>query len=161
MSRQALGLIETVGYVTAVSAADAALKAADVRLTAVERVVGVAGSLGITIHLQGDVAAVSAAVQAGKEAGERVGRVVAVHVIPNAHSNVEEAILKRFALKPPEQEGSLPAVRGNPAPSGRPAGGFRRGGGARGPQGEAAMSGSAEHEHMQGGVQDGRSAGTD
>ena len=55
---QALGLIETVGYLTAVSAADAAVKAADVEIIGIEKVIGVNGYLGVTVHFSGDVAAV-------------------------------------------------------------------------------------------------------
>lgn len=93
---QALGLIETVGYTTAVAAADAALKAANVNLIAVEKVIGVAGSLGVTLHLGGEVAAVSAAVEAGKEAAMRIGKLVSAHVIARAHEDVGSKILTRF-----------------------------------------------------------------
>ncbi|MEK3668865.1 BMC domain-containing protein [Paenibacillus sp. FSL R10-2771] len=93
---QALGLIETLGYTTAVSAADAALKAADVQLIAVEKVIGVGGSLGVTIHLSGDVAAVGAAVDAGKAEAQRIGTVISAHVIAKAHEDVNRKILSRF-----------------------------------------------------------------
>lgn len=93
---QALGLIETAGYATAVSAADAALKAANVKLIAIERVIGVSGLLGVTVQFSGDVAAVQSAVQAGKEEGERVGKVISSHVIPRAHSEVNEKLLPQF-----------------------------------------------------------------
>ncbi|WNS43035.1 BMC domain-containing protein [Paenibacillus sp. MMS20-IR301] len=92
----ALGLIETLGYTTAVSAADAALKAADVQLIAVERIIGVGGSLGVTIHFSGDVAAVGAAVDAGKVAAMRIGTVVSARVIAKAHEDVNSKILSRF-----------------------------------------------------------------
>ncbi|WP_063776476.1 BMC domain-containing protein [Paenibacillus sp. IHB B 3415] len=93
---QALGLIETLGYTTAVSAADAALKAANVQLIAVEKVIGVGGSLGVTIHLSGDVAAVAAAVDAGKAEARRIGTVISAHVIAKAHEDVNRKILSRF-----------------------------------------------------------------
>lgn len=93
---QALGLIETLGYTTAVSAADAALKAADVQLIAVEKVIGVGGSLGVTIHLSGDVAAVGAAVDAGKAEALRIGTVISAHVIAKAHEDMNSKILARF-----------------------------------------------------------------
>ncbi|OYD09103.1 BMC domain-containing protein [Paludifilum halophilum] len=99
MKQQALGMIETVGYTTAVSAADAALKAANVTMAGVERVIGAGGALGVTIHLSGDVAAVTSAVQAGKEAAEQVGRVISSHVIPRAHTEVDQKILTRFQLQ--------------------------------------------------------------
>ncbi|RXT05772.1 BMC domain-containing protein [Ammoniphilus sp. CFH 90114] len=94
----ALGLIETVGYATAVSAADAALKAANVELVGVERVIGVGGALGVTIHLSGDVGAVKSAVDAGKMEAERVGRVISAHVIPRTHLEVNEKLLPHFSF---------------------------------------------------------------
>lgn len=99
MKQHALGLIETVGYTAAVSAADAALKAANVTLTGVERVIGAGGALGVTIHLSGDVAAVTSAVQAGREAAEKVGKVISSHVIPRAHNEVNDKIISRFLLE--------------------------------------------------------------
>ncbi|OMF87988.1 BMC domain-containing protein [Paenibacillus sp. FSL R7-0273] len=95
---QALGLIETLGFTTAVSAADAALKAADVQLVAVEKVIGVGGSLGVTLHFSGDVAAVTASVEAGKAEGQRIGAVVSAHVIAKAHSDVTGKILGNYLL---------------------------------------------------------------
>ncbi|WP_239714588.1 BMC domain-containing protein [Paenibacillus sp. 19GGS1-52] len=103
---QALGLIETLGFTTAVSAADAALKAADVRLVAVEKVIGVGGSLGVTIHLSGDVAAVNASVEAGKAEAQRVGKVISAHVIAKAHEDVTHKILSKYLL---EKENAAPA----------------------------------------------------
>ena len=102
----ALGLIETVGYLTAVPAADAAVKAADVEIVGIEKVIGVNGSLGVTIHFSGDVAAVKSAVDSGKEAAERVGKVISAHVIPRAHSEVAGKLLPIFKLekKPVAQE---------------------------------------------------------
>lgn len=98
MKQYALGLIETIGYTTAVSAADAALKAANVKLIGVERVIGVGGALGVTIHLSGDVGAVQSAVEAGKQEAEKVGRVISAHVIPRAHHEVDEKLLPLFAF---------------------------------------------------------------
>ncbi len=95
---RALGMVETVGYSTAVFAADAGLKAAEVELRGIERVIGVAGSLGVSIEFEGEVAAVQAAVDAAKEAGERVGRVVAVLVIPRLHEEVSQRVLPLFDL---------------------------------------------------------------
>ncbi|MCK9907335.1 BMC domain-containing protein, partial [Frankia sp. Cpl3] len=80
----------TVGYSTAVSAADAALKAANVTLVGIERVIGVGGSLGVTIQLAGNVGAVIAAVEAGKLEAENVGKVISAHVIPRAHNEVSD-----------------------------------------------------------------------
>jgi microcompartment protein CcmL/EutN len=95
---QALGLIETVGYTTAVSAADAAVKAADVEIAGIEKIIGVSGYLGVTIHFNGDVAAVKSAVDAGVNAAERVGKVISSHVIPRAHSEVSGKLLPQFKL---------------------------------------------------------------
>jgi ethanolamine utilization protein EutM len=99
-------MIETAGYATAVYAADAALKAARVRLKGVERVIGVAGSLGVTVHLEGEVAAVEAAVAAGAAAGQTVGRVLASAVIARVHDEVGEKILPLF--EPPGASGVRP-----------------------------------------------------
>ncbi len=78
MEKQSLGLIETLGYVPAVEAADAGTKAANVTLLGYGNVD--AGL--ITVKFLGDVAAVKAAVTAGAAAADRIGKVVAVHVIP-------------------------------------------------------------------------------
>jgi ethanolamine utilization protein EutM len=102
--QQALGLIETVGYATAVSAADAAVKAANVEITAIEKVIGVQGGLGVTVHFSGDVASVRAAVDAGTQAAKRVGMVVSAHVIPRAHQEVSEKLLRHFQLSSDKQD---------------------------------------------------------
>ncbi len=73
----ALGLIETRGLVGAIEAADAMVKAADVRLVRKEVTVGAL----VTVQVVGEVAAVQAAVEAGRQAAERVGELVSVHVI--------------------------------------------------------------------------------
>jgi ethanolamine utilization protein EutM len=85
----ALGLIETYGYGTAISAADAALKAAAVEIVRIEPTIGSGGSLGVTVYLCGDVASVSSAVSAGEAEANRVGKVVSVDVIPNLDSKVK------------------------------------------------------------------------
>lgn len=119
---QALGLIETLGYTTAVSAADAALKAADVQLIAVEKVIGVGGSLGVTIHLSGDVAAVNAAVDAGKAEARRIGTVISAHVIAKAHEDVNRKILARFLPGLPADSGAAAAGTAAAAVSGAASG---------------------------------------
>jgi microcompartment protein CcmL/EutN len=82
---EALGLIETKGLIPAVEAADAALKAADVRLLGYE----LAKGQGLTtIKLEGSVSAVKAAVAAASAAASRVGVVAAVHVIPRPHEQL-------------------------------------------------------------------------
>ena len=81
---QALGMIETKGLVGSVEAADAMVKAANVRLIGK---VHVGGGL-VTVMVRGDVGAVKAATDAGAAAA-RVGELVSVHVIPRPHSEVE------------------------------------------------------------------------
>lgn len=94
----ALGLIETVGYTTAVSAADAAVKAADVEILGLEKVIGAGGYVGVTIHLSGDVAAVTSAVEAGRKQGELVGKILSTDVIPRAHSEVSQKLLSKYLI---------------------------------------------------------------
>jgi ethanolamine utilization protein EutM len=77
MERDSLGLIETLGLVAAIEAADAGSKAANVTFRGYER----ARAGLITVVFLGDVAAVQAAVTAGSAAAKRVGTVVSVHVI--------------------------------------------------------------------------------
>jgi ethanolamine utilization protein EutM len=84
MGHQALGLIETKGFVGVTEAADAAAKAASVQVSGFERV---DGGL-ISIKLLGDVGAVSAAVSAAAEAVSAVGELVSQHVIPNPHEDL-------------------------------------------------------------------------
>lgn len=75
---QALGMLETVGMVPALEAADKMLKAADVELISYENV----GSTLVTIFIKGDVAAVKAAIEAGAEAASAIGKLTATDVIP-------------------------------------------------------------------------------
>lgn len=91
---KALGLIEALGLTTAVTALDAASKAADVTLVGFEKVIGVGKAVGVNIQIAGEVAAVKAAVDAGVEAGNRVGVVFSSHVIPRPHDEVAELIAK-------------------------------------------------------------------
>jgi len=91
---KALGLIEALGLSTAVTALDAASKAADVTLVGVEKIIGVGGYVGVNIQIAGEVAAVRAAVDAGVEAGNRVGQIFASDVIPRPHDEVAELIAK-------------------------------------------------------------------
>jgi ethanolamine utilization protein EutM len=85
---QALGMVECMGLVAMIEAADAMVKAANVQLVGYERID--AGL--VTAIVRGDVAAVRAAVDAGAAAGARVGKVVATHVIPRPHGDVDDAI---------------------------------------------------------------------
>ncbi|MCT4563336.1 MAG: BMC domain-containing protein [Maledivibacter sp.] len=84
MTRDTLGMIETKGLVGAIEAADAMVKAANVRLVGYEKI----GSGLVTVMITGDVGAVKAATDAGAAAAERVGEIVSVHVIPRPHSEV-------------------------------------------------------------------------
>ncbi|MFC3886116.1 BMC domain-containing protein [Bacillus songklensis] len=86
----ALGMIETKGLVGAVEAADAMVKAADVRLVGK---VQVGGGL-VTVMVRGDVGAVKAATDAGAAAAENVGELISVHVIPRPHSDIEAILPK-------------------------------------------------------------------
>lgn len=85
MLQNALGLIETKGLVGAIEAADAMVKAANVKLIGKEKV----GGGYVTVFVRGDVGAVKAATDAGAAAAERVGELVSVHVIPRPHSDLE------------------------------------------------------------------------
>lgn len=87
----ALGMVETIGEVGAIEAADAMVKAANVRLIGKEKI----GSGYVTVMVRGDVGAVKAAVDAGAAAAARVGELKSVHVIPRPHADVE-AILPKF-----------------------------------------------------------------
>jgi ethanolamine utilization protein EutM len=81
----ALGLVETRGLVGAIEAADAMVKAANVRLIGREQI---GGGL-VTVMVRGDVGAVKAATDAGAVAAGKVGEVISVHVIPRPHEEVE------------------------------------------------------------------------
>lgn len=93
--RAALGMIESIGLTTAMSALDAACKAADVKLVGFDKVIGVDKAVSIVIHIGGEVAAVRAAVDAGVEAADRVGQVAASHVIPRPHEEIDK-LMKAF-----------------------------------------------------------------
>lgn len=84
----ALGMIETKGFVAMVEAADAMVKAAKVELVGYEKI----GGGYTTIIVRGDVAAVKAATEAGSRAAERVGELVSVHVIPRPHANLDSRL---------------------------------------------------------------------
>ena len=84
---QAVGMIETVGYVAAYAAADAMVKAANVTIAGREQV---GGGL-VAVSVTGDVGAVKAATEAGAEAASQVGEVKSVHVIPLPHADVQKA----------------------------------------------------------------------
>ena len=86
--KEALGMIETKGLVGSIEAADAMVKAANVRLIGK---VHVGGGL-VTVMVRGDVGAVKAATEAGSVAASALGELVAVHVIPRPHADVEKIL---------------------------------------------------------------------
>lgn len=88
MALQALGMVETRGFVGAVEASDAMAKAANVVVVGQVQI----GAAYVTVMCRGDVGAVKAAVDAGAGAAERVGQLVSAHVIPRPHDEVEKII---------------------------------------------------------------------
>ena len=88
MVSDALGMVETKGLVSAIEAADAMVKAANVNLAGYEQI----GSGLVTVMVRGDVGAVKAAVEAGAVAARAVGEVVSLHVIPRPHIDTERII---------------------------------------------------------------------
>ena len=88
----AIGMIETKGFVAALAAADAMVKAANVTVVGREEV----GDGLVAVVINGDVGAVKAATGAGAEAASNVGTLVSVHVIPRPHPDLG----KHFAAVP-------------------------------------------------------------
>ena len=88
MKYDALGMIETKGLVASIEAADTMLKAANVVLVGTEKI----GSGLVTVMVRGDVGAVKAAVETGADAAGRLGELVATHVIPRPHNDVEKIL---------------------------------------------------------------------
>ncbi len=84
----ALGLVETVGLIGAIEAADVGLKSANVTLIDKELVTG--GY--VTIKFIGDVSAVKAAVEAASIAADRIGELVSAHVIARMADDLEQMI---------------------------------------------------------------------
>jgi microcompartment protein CcmL/EutN len=84
MANQALGMIETKGFVAALAAADAMVKAANVTITQREEV----GDGLVSVVISGDVGAVKAATEAGAETANQVGELISVHVIPRPHQDL-------------------------------------------------------------------------
>ena len=85
---EALGMIETRGLTASIEAADAMTKAANVTLVGTEKI----GSGLVSVVVRGDVGAVKAAVEAGADAASRLGELVAQHVIPRPHGDVEKIL---------------------------------------------------------------------
>ena len=90
MSQEALGMVETRGLTAAIEAADQMTKAAEVVLVGTEKI----GSGLVTVMVRGDVGAVKAATEVGASAAQRLGELVAVHVIPRPHADVEKILPK-------------------------------------------------------------------
>ena len=90
MPFEALGMIETKGFIGAVEAADAMVKTANVVLVGKEYI----GACYVTVMIRGDVGAVKAATDAGAAAARRVGELVSVHVIPRPYAEVEKILPK-------------------------------------------------------------------
>ncbi len=86
MSNNAIGMIETKGYVAALAAADAMVKAANVVIIGREQV----GDGLVAVTIVGDVGAVKAATEAGSEAAGQVGELISVHVIPRPHAELSK-----------------------------------------------------------------------
>jgi ethanolamine utilization protein EutM len=82
---EALGMIETKGFIGMVEASDAMVKAAKVEMVGYEKI----GGGFVTAIIRGDVAAVKAATEAGARGAERVGELVSVHIIPRPHVNID------------------------------------------------------------------------
>ena len=88
MAQEALGMVETRGLIASIEAADAMLKAANVVLVGTQKI----GSGLVTVLVRGDVGAVKAAVEAGATSASRLGELVATHVIPRPHNDVEKIL---------------------------------------------------------------------
>ena len=88
MAQEALGMVETRGLVAAIEAADAMVKAANVVLIGTEKI----GSGLVSVMVRGDVGAVKSAVEAGGASAQRLGEIVATHVIPRPHADVEKIL---------------------------------------------------------------------
>lgn len=89
---EAIGMIETKGYVGAVEASDAMVKAANVSLV---KTIPIGGGL-ITVLARGDVGSIKAAVDAGAKAAAKVGELVSAHIIARPH----EDLVKTFVGEP-------------------------------------------------------------
>src|SRR4028118_1869145 len=101
MALEALGMVETKGFVGAVEAADAMVKAANVQLLGKEYI----GAGYVTIFVRGDVGAVKAATDAGAAAARRLGDLTTVPVTPRPHGEVERVLPKngRTGFSPDER----------------------------------------------------------
>jgi ethanolamine utilization protein EutM len=93
MSEEALGMIETRGYVGSVEASDAMVKAANVSLV---KTIPIGGGL-ITVLTRGDVGSVKAAVDAGSKAAAKVGELISSHIIARPHEDLIRSFLGEAA----------------------------------------------------------------
>jgi len=114
MSLEALGMVETKGFVGAVEAADTMVKAANVRLVRKEEF----GAGFVAVVVRGDVGAVKAATDAGAAAARRVGELISVHVIPRPHGEVERVLPKGGAVGYSPDEKALQGGSGKQLGSG-------------------------------------------
>jgi microcompartment protein CcmL/EutN len=92
---EALGMIETKGYVGSVEASDAMVKAANVSLV---KTVPIGGGM-ITVLCRGDVGSVKAAVDAGAKAASKIGELIASHIIARPHEDLVKAFVGEPARK--------------------------------------------------------------
>ena len=90
MAQEALGMVETRGLTAAIEAADAMTKSAEVTLVGTEKI----GSGLVTVMVRGDVGAVKSSVEAGENSARALGEVIATHVIPRPHGDVEVILPK-------------------------------------------------------------------
>ena len=88
MAKQAIGIIETKGFISLVEASDAALKAADIKMTGWEKI----GSGLVTGFFAGDVAAVKAGLDAAASAASTLGTCISVQVIPRPHDDLSKFV---------------------------------------------------------------------
>ncbi|MGF9818307.1 BMC domain-containing protein [Brevibacillus agri] len=100
-----LGMIETLGLPALIAAADAAAKAADVKVVTYE---GADAGI-VTVYVIGDVSSVQAAVDAGADAARRVGRLLHSHVIPRPDENVPKMIKNLMRSEAKEEAKPQPA----------------------------------------------------
>ena len=92
---EALGMIETKGYVGSVEASDAMVKAANVTLV---KTIQIGGGF-VTVLAKGDIGSIKAAVDAGAKAASKIGELVCSHVIARPHEELLEAFLGQTGKK--------------------------------------------------------------
>jgi ethanolamine utilization protein EutM len=95
MSQEAIGMIETKGYIGSIEASDAMVKAANVSLI---KTIPIGGGL-ITVFATGDVGSVKAAVDAGSKAAAKVGELVGSHILARPHEDLMKVFVNEPAKK--------------------------------------------------------------